>query len=194
MRTRLLALAAAVLMNAAPAHASPMLTLTSADAKIVIQAGQRGVTAQGAPRHVRYKVERTLADQLQRAFAAEQVMEIDRNDIRYYVVLSQEMSRPLAMGQGYCGAGEEHKLLLIASRGNTLRQSDSLLISSCYESIEPLIPDGKQSTTRAALDIDAKHDAIRFSWLDDGPDTQRILSIQHGRFVLELRPRHPPGD
>ena len=121
-------------------------------------------------------------------------MEIDRNDIRYYVVLSQEMSRPLAMGQGYCGAGEEHKLLLIASRGNTLRQSDSLLISSCYESIEPLIPDGKQSTTRAALDIDAKHDAIRFSWLDDGPDTQRILSIQHGRFVLELRPRHPPGD
>lgn len=194
MRTLLPALAAAVLMNAAPAHASPVLTLTRARARIVIQAGHRGVSAQGAPRHVRYKVERTLADQLQRAFAAEQLMEIDRDDIRYYVVLSQEMSRPLAMGQGYCGAGEEHKLLLIASSGNMLRQSDSLLISSCLESFEPLIREGKKSTPRAGLDIDKEHDAIRFSWLDDEPDTERILSIQHGRFVLELHPRHTPSD
>jgi hypothetical protein len=193
MRTRLLALAAAVLMNAAPAHASPVLTLTRADTRIVIQAGQRGVSAQGAPRHVRYKVERTLADQLQRAFAAEQLMVVDREDIRYYVVLSQEMSRPLAMGQGYCGAGEEHRLLLIASRWHTLRQSDSLLLSSCLESFGPRTPDGKEDSTRAALDIDTEHDAIHFRWLDDEPDTERILSIQHGRFVLELHPRHAPG-
>jgi hypothetical protein len=181
-------------MNAAPASAARVLTLTRADTRIVIQAGQRGVSAQGAPRHVRFKVERTLADQLQRAFAAEQVMEIDRDDIRYYVVLSQEMSRPLAMGRGYCGAGEEHKLLLIASRGNTLRQSDSLLISSCLESFGPRTPDGQEDSTRAALDIDAQHDAIRFRWLEDEPDTERILSIQHGRFVLELHRRHPPAD
>lgn len=62
------------------------------------------------------------------------------------------------------------------------------------KSIVPRISDGKENTTRAALDIDAKHDAIRFSWLDDGPETQRILPIEHGRFVLELRPRHPAGD
>jgi hypothetical protein len=147
------------------------------------------MTARGGRHHIRYKVERTLAAQLQRAYAADQLMAIDRDDVRYYVVLTQEMSRPLAMGQGYCGAGEEHRLLLIASRGNTLRQSDSLLISSCLESVELVIPDGKEDSIRAALDLDAKHDAIRFSWLDDGPDTQRSLSIEHGRFVLELRPQ-----
>lgn len=189
MSSRLLALAAAVMMNATAAHASPVLTLTRADARIVIQSGQRGVTAQGAPGHVPYKVERTLADQLQRAFTAEQLMEIDRDDVRYYIVLSQEMSRPPAMAQGYCGAGEEHRLLLIASSGHTLRQSDNFLISSCLESFEPLIPDGKDSTTRAALDVDVEHEAIRFRWLDDGPDTQHILSIEHGRFALELRPQ-----
>jgi hypothetical protein len=98
------------------------------------------------------------------------------------------------MGHGYCGAGEEHRLLLIASRGNTLRQSDSFLISSCLESFGPRTPDGQEGSTRAALDVDAEHRAIRFRWLEDEPDTERILSIQHGRFVLELHRRHAPGD
>lgn len=193
MKTRLLALAAAVMMNAAPADAFPVLTLTRADANIVIHADRRGVSANGRPRHVRYKVERTLAHQLQRAYAAEQLMAIDQDNVRYYVVLSQEMSRPLAKGQGYCDAGEEHRLLLIASSGRILQQNDNLLISSCLESFEPLIPDGKASTTRAALDIDARHSTIRFRWLDDGPDTWRILSIDHGRFVLELL-QHLPAN
>jgi hypothetical protein len=121
-------------------------------------------------------------------------MVVDRDGLHYYVVLTQEMSRPLSMGQGYCGAGEEHRLLLITSSGRTLRQSDNLLISSCLESFEPRIPGAEEGTPRAALDVDAKHDVIRFSWLGDAPDTRRFLSIEHGRFVLELRPEHASGD
>ncbi|MFS2017367.1 hypothetical protein ACEN88_12410, partial [Massilia sp. CT11-108] len=154
----------------------------------------RGITARGGSRHDLYKVERTLADQLQRVYTAEQLMVVDRDGLHYYVVLTQEMSRPLSMGQGYCGAGEEHRLLLITSSGRTLRQSDNLLISSCLESFEPRIPGAEEGTPRAALDVDAKHDVIRFSWLGDAPDTRRFLSIEHGRFVLELRPEHASGD
>jgi len=195
MRTRLISLAVIVAVNAAEVHGAPaLLTLTSADASIVFQTSHRGITARGGSRHDLYKVERTLADQLQRAYAAEQLMVVDRDDIRYYVVLTQAMSRPLSMGQGYCGAGEEHRLLLITSSGRTLRQSDNLLISSCLESFEPRILGAKEGTIRAALDVDAKHDVIRFSWLGDAPDTRRFLSIEHGRYVLELRPEHASAD
>lgn len=194
MRTRLLSLAVIVAVNAAAAHGvPPVLTLTRAGARIVFQTNHRGIIARGGSSHVLYEVERTLADQLQRVHTAEQLMVIDRDDIHYYVVLTQEMSGPLSMGQGYCGAGEEHRLLLITSSGRTLRQSDNLLLSSCLESFEPRIPEEKESTTRAALDVDPKHDAIRFSCLGDGPDTRRILSIENGRFVLELRPGHIRG-
>jgi hypothetical protein len=48
--------------------------------------------------------------------------------------------------------------------------------------------------TRAARDLDTEHDAIRFSWRGDGPDTPRILSIEHRRFLLELRPAHASRD
>ena len=195
MRTKLISLAVIVAVNAAEVHGAPaLLTLTRADASIVFQTSHRGITARGRSRHDLYKVERTLADHLQRAYTAEQLMEVDRDDIHYYVVLTQEMSRPLSMGQGYCGAGEEHRLLLITSSGRTLRQSDNLLISSCLESFEPRIPGAEEGTTRAALDVDAKHDVIRFSWLGDAPDTRRYLTIGHGRFVLELRPEHASGD
>lgn len=195
MKIRLLSLAVIVAVNAAEVHGAPaLLTLTRADASIVFQTSHRGITARGGSRHDLYKVERTLADQLQRAYTAEQLMVVDRDDIHYYVVLTQEMSRPLSMGQGYCGAGEEHRLLLITSSGRTLRQSDNLLISSCLESFEPRITGAKEGTTRAALDVDAKHDVIRFSWLGDAPDSRRFLSIEHGRFVLELRPEHASGD
>jgi hypothetical protein len=197
MRTRLISLAVIVAVNVAEVHGAPaLLTLTRADASIVFQTSHRGITARGGSGRDLYNVERTLADQLQRAYTAEQVMVVDRDDIHYYVVLTQEMSRPLSMGQGYCGAGEEHRLLLITSSGRTLRQSDNLLISSCLESFEPRIPEAKEKegTTRAALDVDAKHDVIRFSWLGDAPDTRRFLSIEHGRFVLELRPEQASGD
>lgn len=178
MGIRLLFLAMVVAVNAAAAHgAPPVLTLARAGESIVFQTSHRGIIARGGSSHVLYNVARTLADQLQRAHAAEQLMVVDRDDIHYYVVLTQEMSKPLAMGQGYCGAGEEHRLLLITSSGRTLRQSDNFLISSCLESFELRIPEGKEGTTRAAFDLDTEHDAIRFSWPGDGPDTRRILSI-----------------
>jgi hypothetical protein len=125
MRTRLLSLAVIVAVNVAEAHsASPVLTPTRADASIVFQTSHRGIIARGGSSHVLYKVERTFAEQLQRAHTAEQLMVVDRDDIQYDVVLTQEMSRPLSMEQGYCGAGEEHRLLLITSSGRALRQSE----------------------------------------------------------------------
>jgi hypothetical protein len=111
MRKRLLALGV-----------TPVLTLTRADASIVFQTSHRGINARGGSSHVLYKVEQTLADQLQRAHTAEQLIVVDRDDNHYYVVLTQEMSKPRSMGRGNCGAGEEHRLLLITSSGRTLRQ------------------------------------------------------------------------
>lgn len=109
MRTRLLSLAVIVAVNVAQAHGvPPVLTLTRADASIVFQTSHRRIIALGGSSHFLNKLEQTLAEQLQQAYAAEQLMVADRDDVHYYVILTQECPNHCQSGRATAAPASDH--------------------------------------------------------------------------------------
>src|SRR4051794_5988552 len=111
------------------AFARPFLTLTQGSERIEVEIFRTKAVARAKPSGLRYQVNTPLAQLLRRAHAAEQVLALEQDGMRYFVLLTREMSRPRAMGRGYCGAGEEHKLVLVAAdRAKILSTRDELLV------------------------------------------------------------------
>jgi hypothetical protein len=178
--------------RSAPAATGNVLTLHQQGSRIELTSASGRVKASRPGGGPSVRVDRQLASLLLRVAAAHELLESRDGSTYYFVVHTREMSRPLALGRGQCGSGEEQLLVLLALDAGGLRIADQLLLASCFQSIE-LAGDGDDvDGVPAVVQVDDNDDTIRFAWLNDGKDTQRVLSIAAGRFSLELRPASAP--
>ncbi|WP_176051796.1 hypothetical protein [Burkholderia sp. BCC1644] len=143
---------------------------------IQVDAAGRRTSALSVPAALR----RALADASSVAFPSDRAKRIDGSDHVLVVVNRSSSSRPT----GYCGAGEEGTLYVLALHGTRAVQRFSLPVQSCLDSVSLETESGTQSPYRAITWRDAP-DGIDIRWeyvVHDGA-THRVYRFVRGAFV-----------
>jgi hypothetical protein len=129
---------------------------------------------------VRYNVSNALARHIINAESLQALSRQRDGKDAQFIILSHELSRPGALGHGYCGGGYEDYLLLIELSGHKIVQLDELLLQSCLKSIDL----GTDDSAKALIPLGAG--SYSFQWIGD--DSRRILSVMNNRFYTVLAP------
>ena len=102
---------------------------------------------------------------------------------RHYFVLVARIPSKKPQAMGYCGAGYEDHLLLLAYDGTRTILRDDFLLQSCLQN--RTLDTGDSDDILHALTVDSVQSSIRFRWLGDTGHKNHLLSIANGKFLLD---------
>ncbi|WP_124457111.1 hypothetical protein [Burkholderia sp. Bp8992] len=143
---------------------------------IEVDAAGKKTSALSVPAALR----RALADASSVAFPSDRAKRIDGNDHVLVVINRSSSSRPT----GYCGAGEEGTLYVLALRGSRAVPRFSLPVQSCLDSVSLETESGTQSPYRAIAWRDAPAGIdIRWESVAHGGATHRVYRFVNGTFA-----------
>lgn len=169
-----------ILVTVIAAAAGELTLPVDQNSHIYIHAGSQRAIAANRDGTIRYDVARPLSVHVLKAEALRLVSHEGDSGTKQFIILSHELSRPGALGRGYCGGGYEDYLLLIEISGRRIILLDELLLQSCLTSIDL----GDDDPLRVL--IPGKNGSFSFRWLSD--DYQRNLSVIEKRFHMDLIP------
>jgi hypothetical protein len=171
------------------AHAEDtLLHLSSHGTQVTLKVKNHHVVAQKLGKHFNYEVSNAVSDHLIRAENAHIISDKSNESDPLFIVVSREPSRPNAMGQGYCGAGYEDYLLLIAVSSSKIQLRDKFLLQSCLKSISMLIEQGNDLDDAENGLIPKGDGSFSYRLIGDEADQERNLVVRARRFKVSLVP------
>jgi hypothetical protein len=154
--------------------------------RVAITVNKQHVVAKNTERNITYNVATTVSQHLIRADDIRLVGNAINPNAQLFIVMTRELSRPDAMGQGYCGAGHEDYLLLVEILERNLLLRDQFLLQSCLKSISMFIDHGDDHPNNGL--IHENDGSFSYRLVDDDYDKKRMLTVSAKRFKIDLAP------
>lgn len=159
------------------------LILKPVGESIIVAVGTDKITAKDQSKLKTYIVSRALAGHLTKSSEATLINSYPELRHPLFLILAREPSRPNAMGQGYCGVGEEDFLLLVKLEGRIITLQDEYLLQSCLKS-------KALRTEQIGLNVeDVLHlnsdGSYSFEMIDEDVGKISKIKISNGKFRLQ---------
>lgn len=153
---------------------------------IAVDIKNNRASLKGRKEQVTYHIDPTISKRLAKAIEVKQLTSLANAKGETIILLTRQLSKPTAMGKGYCGAGFEDYLLLTQITKEKITLLDNIALQSCLNSISVFSNRGDDNL---GAGLTLKEDgSIRYRLVDDEYDTQRILTIKHMRFDIKISP------
>lgn len=169
---------------ATPCLAATDFTLSSSrGTSITFNIKNNYASARDIKKKVTYYIDPRILKSLVQAVAVKQIENKKYAKEETSILLTRELSKPRAMGKGYCGAGFEDYLLLTQITAKKIVLLDKINLQSCLDGIS-IFTDNGDDNLGAGLTLKTDG-SIRYRLVDDDYDTERILTIKDRRFNIK---------
>jgi hypothetical protein len=168
------------ILTAVAAVAGELTLPSEQKAHIYVHVRDNHVIATNQDKTIRYEVAKPVSVHVLKAESLRLISHQSNLRTKQFIILSHELSRPGALGHGYCGGGYEDYLVLIELSGRKIIFLDELLLQSCLKSIDLGEDDPINALTQN------KNGSFTFQWLSD--DYRRNLSVREKRFHTDFIP------
>jgi hypothetical protein len=172
--------------NLKSVFANGLILHTNNGEDVVFSTKMKNIIATNKNRSVNYKVAKSISLYLHKAYETQLISEKIDSINMLFIILVREISRPSAMGQGYCGAGYEDHLLLVEILERKILLRDRLLLQSCLKSVSMFIDHGDDHPINGLTY--EKDGSISYQLVADDDDVKRVLTIRDKLFYIKLKP------